>query len=343
VLARYSASLIPPSNRYHSVLPASDPLGALGAWASNWFRFDARWYVDVAMHGYHYSTPAASNTNFFPLYPILIRVVEPVTLGSPWIASWLISNLAFLAAVLLVWTWAQERWGKQVALPTVLLLCVFPFAFFYVAPYAESLFLALAAGAFLLADRDRWGWAAVLAGLSAVTRPTGIAVIGGLLVIALLRRQGRAAAFSAAALLPFLLFVGYLGLTVGDPLAFTVYHTAGWLPPHGGLTGTVTEQFHTKLSPFDRVDAAAVLVFLASAVPVWRRIGPGYAVFVVLGVVLPLVRSLAGLERYVIVLFPVFAVWAQWKNGLVRVAIFALSLLLLLIGTALFAGGYAVF
>ena len=62
-----------------------------------------------------------------------------------------------------------------------------------------------------------------------------------------------------------------------------------------------------------------------------------------LGVLLPLVRSLAGMERYVIVLFPVPAVWATWRTPAGQVAIFAVSVLLLTAATCMFAVGYALF
>jgi hypothetical protein len=144
-------------------------------------------------------------------------------------------------------------------------------------------------------------------------------------------------------LLPFLAFVAYLWATTGHPLAFTVYHTAGWLPPRGGVITTISRQFHTSLSPFDRVDAAVSLLFLVSAAAVWRVYGFAYAAFVALGVFLPLTRSLAGMERYVTVLFPVPAAWATWRTPIGQAAIFALCLLLLTAATCMFAVGYALF
>lgn len=343
LLVRFGSVLLPPSNKYPSVLPADDPLARLGPWASNWFRFDARWYVDVAEHGYHLSGQAQSNTNFFPLYPLLIRALQPLTLGSPWIAAWLIANLAFAAAILIIWVWAVSRWGSDVALRTILLLSVFPFALFFAAPYAESLFLALASGTFLLAERRHWGWAAAVAGLAGITRPVGLAVIAALVVYALHTAGKRQAAIAAVSLLPFLAFVGYLWAAVGNPLAFTIYHSAGWVPPHGGIMSTLGSQFHTQLSPFDRIDAAAAILFLLSAILVWRIIGPAYAVYVGAGVALPLIHGLVSMERYVIVLYPVFAAWALIGNRPVQAAIFCLSLALLVLTVALFAGGYAVF
>jgi hypothetical protein len=113
--------------------------------------------------------------------------------------------------------------------------------------------------------------------------------------------------------------------------------------PKGGVLETIARQFHTSLSPFDRVDAAFAAIFLASLPLVWSRLGSAYALYVAGGVILPLLRSLAGMERYVIVLFPAIAGWATWKSKLVQAALFAASLFLLVVATIMFADGYAVF
>jgi hypothetical protein len=179
--------------------------------------------------------------------------------------------------------------------------------------------------------------------LCGITRPVGLAVIAGLVVYAWWAEGKKEAVVSALSIVPFLGFVIYLWLSVGDPMAFTIYHSAGWVPPQGGILTTLSSQFHTGLSPFDRIDAVAAVLFLGSALVVWRKIGPGYAVFVALGVLLPLLHGLVSMERYVIVLYPVFAAWALARNRWVPPAIFAVSLFLLFPAAALFAGGYALF
>lgn len=326
-----------------SFLPRHDPLAALWDWTSPWFRFDARWYVDLAQHGYHWGSISQTNTNFFPFYPLLIRIIRPLTINDPWLAALVVSNASFLAALILLYRWSLVRWERPIALRVLLLTVAFPFSFFYAAPYAEPLFLALAVAAFLLAEQDRWGLAALLAGLSGITRPVGLAVVVAIVILSYHRRGTRQVLIASAGVIPFLLFVLYLGVTVGHPLGFTVYHTYGWVPPHGGLLSTIASQFHTRLSPFDRVDAALSILFLLSIVPVSRRVGVAYAAYVLLGVLLPLSRSLAGMERYVIVLFPCFGAWATWRSKLIQAFMFGICLLGLVIATTMFADGYSIF
>jgi len=327
----------------HSSLPMHDPLSVLGSWSSPWFRFDAGWYVGVAQHGYHWGSLGRANTNFFPLYPLLIRVFQPVTLGSPWIASLVVANLSFLGALLLLWRWSLNHFSQDVSLRVVLLTTAFPFAFFFATPYAEALFLGLATATFLFAEQDRWVLASCAAGLAALTRPVGLAVVIALVILALQRRSPTRLLLACSAFLPFLGFVAYLTIAFGHPLGFLTYHSAGWVAPHGGLTTTIGSQFHTHLSPLDRLDAALVVAFIGSAFLVWRRLGPAYAAYVLLGVGLPLAHGLVSMERYVIVLFPVLAAWATWRAKSVQALLFSGSLMLLICATMMFAAGYSLF
>ena len=56
-------------------------------------------------------------------------------------------------------------------------------SFFFSAVYTESLFLALSAGCFYLARRERWVWAGVLGGLAAATRSIGVLLVVPLAVL----------------------------------------------------------------------------------------------------------------------------------------------------------------
>jgi Mannosyltransferase (PIG-V) len=326
-----------------SFLPRTDPLAHWWQWTSPWFRFDARWYVGVAQHGYHWGNLGQANTNFLPLYPLLIRIFQPICLNSPWVASIVVSNLACLAAIIALWQWALDRWAVNDATRPVILTVAFPFAFFLAAPYAESLFLALAVAAFLFAERNRWELAVLAAGLSTVTRPVGMAVVLGLVVFALARGERKKALVACLAALPLLGFMVFLTIAFRQPLGFLTYHSAGWVPPHGGVPATLYREFHTSLMPFDRIDAFLAALFLASGVLAWRRLGPGYGVYVLVGVLLPLVHGLVSMERYVTVLFPAMATWALWRSRIGQAVVFGVSLMMMLVATILFLRGYSIF
>src|SRR5207244_4101387 len=65
----------------------------------------------------------------------------------------------------------------------VLLLAFAPVAFFFSAPYTESLFLVLSVGAFLAARTGRWALAGLAAGAASGTRSTGALLLLPLLIL----------------------------------------------------------------------------------------------------------------------------------------------------------------
>jgi hypothetical protein len=275
----------------------------------------------------------------YPLFSRLLAFVIP----SAWLASWLVANAAFFVGQVFLYQWARLRWPHDVAVRLLLLVAVFPFAYFFFTAYAESVFFALAVASLYLAERRYWAWAIALAGLAAVTRPVGPALVLALIILAVQHRNRRVAASSLLALIPLLTFIAYLGVAFGHPLSYVAPHSDGWLPPRGDLFTTLSLQFHTHLSPFDRIDAAASVLFLLSAILVWRRVGPAYAAFVVAATVLPLLHGLVSMERYVIVLFPVMAAWATVRNRTLGVGIVAICLSGFVLFSTLFADGYSVF
>lgn len=315
----------------------------LDAWARPWFRFDARWYVSVVLHGYQYGSPPRANTNFLPLYPALIAVARPLAGGNAWLAAWGVANAAQLGAYIALYAWGTRVLGCGRGTRFLLLFAAVPFGLFLMAPYAEALFVLLACLAFLCLESCRFRWAVGAAALATIARPVGIAVVVGIALQYLQRGERWRAVLSLVAALPIVAFTVYLWVAFGHPEAVVLSHTAGWVPPHGGLAHTLASQFDTQLSPLDRLDAALAVVFILSAIGAWRRLGWGYGGFIAVGVAMPLIHGLAGMERYVAVLFPAMAVWSLWPKRAVQLTLFAVSVFSLLLFTVLFARGFSVF
>src|SRR5438132_1071276 len=90
--------------------------------------------------------------------------------------SWRMPILVALAAVLALavfYRLAAFDVGKDVASRSVIYLGLFPTAFFLYSAFTESLFLALAIGAFWLGRQGRWPLAALLAFLCGLTKVQG--------------------------------------------------------------------------------------------------------------------------------------------------------------------------
>lgn len=211
-----------------------------------WSHWDGEWFLQISSRGYqvHDGTVA-----FFPLYPLLVKVVAFLLGGNYLLAGVVVSSGATLVVLLLLYELCLREWGVAVASTTCLYLVVFPMAFFLAAIYSEALFLALTLGAFWCARYlRRWWLAGLLAALATLTRSTGFLLIGPLawewwqysrqqkLTFKFISSNGNSnrnwgfklvwakSGWSFLALgLPLLAlasWVGYNGLKLGDPFAF---------------------------------------------------------------------------------------------------------------------------
>src|SRR5579862_5130936 len=77
-------------------------------------RWDGSWYRMVARSGYLLVPGRQSDPAFFPLYPILLRIVHAAGVG--WgVAGPLLSNLAFLVGRMLFYQLSRELFSEPLA------------------------------------------------------------------------------------------------------------------------------------------------------------------------------------------------------------------------------------
>ncbi|MEU9231180.1 hypothetical protein [Streptomyces subrutilus] len=205
-----------------------DPLRVLGR---SW---DSVWYLGIAAHGYGRTQmwPSAttgtgsiqSDYAFFPLYPVLIRLVGSVLPGGLLPAGILVAWICAAVAAVGVYRIGEWVTGPRAGLLLVGLWAALPHAVVLSLAYTEALLAALAAWALYALLRERWLWAAGLSVLAGLTRPTGLAVAAAVSVMALyaiLTRRSRAPEVWAAGLLApagWAAYVVAVGLRVRDPL-----------------------------------------------------------------------------------------------------------------------------
>ncbi len=357
-------------------------------------RWDASWYLVIAHYGYRPDLGGftASRDAFFPLYPLGLSGLG--RLGVPLIAAGVLISLLALALALYgihrlttleLATLARRRSGAtraasagardgDVARLAVMVTAFAPMAFFLSAVYSEALYLALSAGLFYAARRGRFALVGVLAALAGATRSTGIVLLLPALILYLYGpREDRcpdhplARGFSpryrvrrdvlwlALAPVGLLLYMAYLGLAGGDPLApFHAQdvwgrHFAGpYLGMWDGLQAAFEgarqlfsmQQAHAYFatggeSPFVAAEHNLLLfAFLAAAlvatVGVLRRLPAAYGAYVIAALALPLsypvtAQPLMSLPRFLVVLFPLNIWFALWLAERPRLRLPALA------------------
>ncbi len=137
-------------------------------WQS-WHQWDTGHYLSIALHGY--DTPYRSA--FFPLYPLLERGLMVLT-RNPFTAGLVISNLAGLVMLVVLYRLVIEDFDQETASRTILYLSVFPTAFFLAAAYNESLFLGLSLLSFYHMRHGQWWLAGLFGFLASLTRSAGL-------------------------------------------------------------------------------------------------------------------------------------------------------------------------
>jgi Mannosyltransferase (PIG-V) len=153
--------------------------------------WDGAFYLGIVRDGYH-AAPVAdtySNVAFLPLYPAVVRL-----LSVPWpayagLVAVVVSNVAFLIGLGLFVSLGESVVGRRRARLAAVYMTIFPFAAVYSMSYTESLFFALAVGAFLAAERDKRLLAGVVFGLACLCRLQGVVLLLPLAIV-FLRRDG---------------------------------------------------------------------------------------------------------------------------------------------------------
>jgi hypothetical protein len=295
---------------------------------SVWQRFDTNWYLAIAERGY----ADDGSTVYFPLYPLLIRLIGGIT-GNRMFAALLISNLAAIGVLYLLYRLTQHVLDVAAAQRAIAYLLIFPTGFFLLAAYTESLFLLFTLAAFDCARRDRWLLAALFGALAALTRLQGVLLVVPLVWMGWqqLRHTRRASRFIFLMLIPLatLAFLAYTNLSLIASYEGELH--ARFVLPWDNVLACLTLFQTGKGSFIDGLNLLATLGFGAMLIAVWRKLPCEFAFYALLMFCAPLFRMttlqpLVSMDRYVLAIFPAF-MWlgARGQNAWLNRAMVYLS------------------
>jgi hypothetical protein len=142
---------------------------------SNW---DGVWYRRLTGLGYpDHVLHVQSTLGFFPLYPMLMWLVQHALVCSIFLAGVLISGVGGFIATVLVQRLSAGWWGEEASRRAVLIFCFFPGSVVFSMVYSEGVLLPLVAGCLLALERRRWVLAGVLACFATAVGPTAVPII----------------------------------------------------------------------------------------------------------------------------------------------------------------------
>ncbi len=258
---------------------------------SNW---DGPDYLRIATKGYD----SKSLTNFFPLYPIVIYVVNFI-IGSPLDSALLISWVCLVGLVYFYLKIVDTVFSEKgsAGLRAVLLLLLFPTAVFFLATYTESMFAVLALGSIYFALNKKYLQAAALALPMSATHITSVFVLG-LIGLIMLEQKAKLKTIVAT------LVTGSLGL-----IAYMIYLTAKFKAPLAFITSQESHGWlstgYRGLASIDVFNVVFIVLLIIAAIYWWKK-RLSFALYSLMFLLIPLVgQQFGGFNRYVLMAFPV--------------------------------------
>lgn len=314
---------------------------------SMWQRWDALWYQHIVEQGY---SSGDGSTAFFPLYPLLVRGATFIFGGQDVFASLIVSTAASIVAAWLLFrlvqfevtahghgigTIGELSLRARTLLPylVVLLVFLFPTAFFLFAPYTESLFLLLTVGAFLLSRTGHHIWAGAVGALASLTRAQGAFLVlplayeyarqHDLVPWEAPRRRARLDLGATGVVMPvvgtlaFSQFIASIGekRSALDVLTLWGYKIVAPWQAIGASFEYIQRPVGGGSPDVEFLNLAALIGFGLLAIVAWWRLARMYSVYALASVGLLTARQmyfspLMSVARYALVIFPCFIVLA---------------------------------
>ena len=212
-----------------------------------WIHWDTPHYMGIAQSGYTAVGDERLRLVFFPLYPLLMRLLSVLTGGDVFYAGLLVSLLCACASAGLLYELADDLFDQRTAALAVAYFLLSPLSVFLCCAYTEALFICLTLAVIVLLRRGH-PWLAALCGmLSAMTRMPGV-IVSGLFIIAAigcfgggrLRMRDVLRCAGQVGVVFFGLAAYWLinWLVTGDPMMYLTYQRENWFQEPGSFWQT---------------------------------------------------------------------------------------------------------
>lgn len=281
--------------------------------------FDGEHYLAIAREGYKPLTYF-----FFPLYPILINIFHNLlgNLYQSYLTSGILISIASLIfAIVGLYKLIRLDFKQDMALIALILLISFPTAYYLISVYTESLFLALTVWSFYFVRQKRYFLAALLGGLSGITRIIGVFIFIPLLWEYLkLKHKDYKSLFLLIIPAFLLIYIIYIWYKTGDPL--TIINSVSIFGAQRSgqliLLPQVFYRYVFKILPninynyFPGLFTAVLelttgLVFTLLTIVTFIKLRLSYALLFLYSFIIPTFSgSFSSLPRYVLIIFPVY-------------------------------------
>lgn len=350
------AYLLVKTSPLQKIIPFDSFLDFILTFAHRW---DGNSYTFIATHGYVTSGPERFFIIFPPLYPLFIRFFMIFGINST-IAAFLVSNVFFIGAMLILFKLVETDYRKRIAYLTVVLISIFPTSFFFSVAYPESLFVFLFAFSFYLTRKKMFLLSGLVGGLAVITRPFGIVIFPALILQLLIQKDlslKKILFLSVAFGLPILFYLFINNTVFGSPFIFLEFLRTNWqksfaFPWEGILASWKRGIFTPEASGYkffvgygEAIASTLAWISILLGVKCWG-LRSSYLVYLFLATVLfTSTGFILSAPRYLLSIPPFFILLAIIidKNKFIKIAWIATSTVLLFYIAYEFAWGHWTF
>ncbi len=306
------------------------------------FWWDGFYYFNIARYGYagavNFYGGSIVVLGFFPLFPILVRLVSYLTFGHVQPAALLTNTALVIAFMVYLYKLLLLDFEETIAFRTVFFVLMFPTALFLAVNYSEPVFMMTLTASVYYARKENWPLAGIFGMLCALSRHIG-AVMLPVLAWEYLRQRGwswKRSSWSlkkigweawSLALVPLgsFFYMAYLWASYGDPLYFFKSHEETfqhgfslqfWLPVGRALKLIWQRPLMDAARSITTLNLLILVVFVVLFVYGLKRLNSTYSFLLIIFILAILMTDsptfpLVSLDRYVLPLFPAFLLLAQ--------------------------------
>lgn len=307
-----------------------------------WVQWDGPHYIDLAKNWYTSFGQQSLWIVFYPLYPILIKILAIIT--SDFLVSAILVSLLFsLFTSIILFELTILDFDRKTALLAVWFLNIYPTSYFLQASYTESLFLFVSMASIYFFRRNLFKASGFFGALSTLTRINGILLLPVFLMEKGLRKNLIALILTPVGFLIYLL-INYL--TFNEPFHFFKPLSSYWHKhfdfPWNGITNGLNFISNYKDEVFITYTFEFITIFfiLLLTIFIFLKIRRSYGVYMLLNLLLFTSTSfILSVPRYSLILFPIFIALATIKSRLILITISLIFIPLLIYFTSLYTQG----
>jgi hypothetical protein len=261
--------------------------------------------------------------------------------GNYYLAGLIISNFCLIVSCVYLYRLARLDYDEDTSIKSIKYLLLFPVSFILSGVFTESLYLALTLMCFYYARTGKWHLAGIIGFFLSLTRSIGVLVVLPLLyegLMPLLKENGNLKNLknSRNKILPLF----YLSLVPLGTISFMIfsYHLTGdfmafahsqvmWQRHFGNPLEILINGYHgDTYTAFEAVFAAiAIFIFILF----YRKIRFSYLLFCMYSIFVPLSTGIQSMPRFILVIFPIYILFADITKNRVSEDFVLLSFALL--------------